>query len=181
MGALQEIFRRSGAAYRAAFGEALPASHARVIDAISDCRSAAAGAVLYQCEDCAEPHVAARCCGNRHCPLCQQGKAEQWLSRQLERQVPAPYFMLTFTVPAPLRAFLRSHPREGYGALFAASAGAIKTLATDDQHLGVDLPGFFGVLHTWGRQLQYHPHIHYVVPGGGFDRDGRWRAAERGF
>ena len=181
MGALQEIFRRSGAAYRAAFGEALPASHARVIDAISDCRSAAAGAVLYQCEDGAEPHVAARCCGNRHCPVCQQGKAGQWLSRQLERQVPAPYFMLTFTVPAPLRAFLRSHPREGYGALFAASAGAIKTLAADDKHLGADLPGFFGVLHTWGRQLQYHPHIHYVVPGGGFDRDGRWRAADRGF
>lgn len=68
--------------------------------------------------------------------------------------------MLTFTVPAPLREFLRHHPREGYAALFAASAGAIKTLAADDQHLGADTPGFFGVLHTWGRQLQYHPHIH---------------------
>lgn len=182
MGAIQEIFRRHGPAYRAQFGETMPASHARVIDAIIDCRSAACGSVLYQCEDCGEPHVAARCCGNRHCPVCQQGKAEQWLCRQLERQLPTPYFMLTFTVPAPLREFLRRHPREGYGALFAASAGAIKTLAADGKHLGTDTPGFFGVLHTWGRQLQYHPHIHYVVPGGGFDsHDGRWHAADRGF
>jgi hypothetical protein len=182
MGAIQEIFRRHGPAYRAEFSEIMPAVHQRVIEAIIDCRSAASGSVLYQCEDCGEPHVAARCCGNRHCPVCQQGKAEQWLCRQLERQLPTPYFMLTFTVPAPLHEFLRRHPREGYGALFAASAGAIKTLTADDKHLGADTPGFFGVLHTWGRQLQYHPHIHYVVPGGGFDsQHGRWHAADRGF
>lgn len=182
MGAIQEIFRRHASAYWAQFGQTMLASHARVIEAISDCRSAACGTVLYQCEDCAEPHVAARCCGNRHCPVCQQGKAEKWLSCQLERCLPTPYFMLTFTVPAQLREFLRGHPREGYGALFDASAGAIKTLAADRKHLGADTPGFFGVLHTWGRQLQYHPHIHYVVPGGGFDSlDGRWHAADRGF
>ena len=181
MGAIQEIFRRHGAAYLAEFGETVPGAHARVIDAITACRSAASGSILYQCEDCGEPHVAARCCGNRHCPVCQQGKASDWLIRQLERQLPAPYFMLTFTVPEPLREFLRSHPREGYGALFAASSGAIKTLAADDKHLGADMPGFFGVLHTWGRELQYHPHIHYVVPGGGFDSEGNWHAADRGF
>ena len=182
MGAIQEIFRQHGPAYQAEFGEMMPASHQRVMAAIIDCRSAASGSILYQCVDCGEPHLAARCCGNRHCPVCQQGKAEQWLCRQLERQLPTPYFMLTFTVPASLREFLRRHPREGYGALFAASAGAIKTLAADDKHLGADTPGFFGVLHTWGRQLQYHPHIHYVVPGGGFDSvDGRWHAADRGF
>lgn len=182
MGAIQEIFRRHGPAYRAAFAEAMPASHARVIEAIIDCRSAACGSILYQCEACGEAHVCARCCGNRHCPVCQQGKAEAWLARQLERRLPTPYFMLTFTVPASLREFLRRHPREGYGTLFAASSGAIKTLAADNRHLGADTPGFFGVLHTWGRQLQYHPHIHYVVPGGGFDsRDGRWHAAKRGF
>lgn len=182
MGAIQEIFRRHGPAYLSDFAEAMPATQRRVIDAIIRCRSAASGAVLYQCEDCGEPHVAARCCGNRHCPVCQQGKAQDWLARQRERQLPTPYFMLTFTVPARLREFLRRHPREGYGALFAASAGAIKTLAADDKHLGADTPGFFGVLHTWGRQLQYHPHIHYVAPGGGFDsQDGRWHAADRGF
>lgn len=182
MGAIQEIFRRHAPAYWTQFGQTMLASHARVIEAISDCRSAARGSVLYQCEDCAEPHLGARCCGNRHCPVCQQGKAERWLTRQLERRLPTPYFMLTFTVPAQLREFVRGHPREGYGALFEASAGAIKTLAADPKHIGADTPGFFGVLHTWGRQLQYHPHIHYVVPGGGFDSlDGRWHAADRGF
>ena len=181
MGAIQDIFRRSGEAYRAEFGADLLPAHAKVIEAICACRSPSAGSVLYQCEDCGEPHLVARCCGNRHCPVCQQGKAQAWLARQLERQLPTPYFMLTFTVPAGLREFLRRHPRIGYGALFDASAGAIKTLAADAKHLGADTPGFFGVLHTWGRQLQYHPHIHYVVPGGGFDKEGHWQAAERGF
>lgn len=181
MGAIQEIFRRSGPAYLEQYGETMPFPHARVIDAISGCRSAASGTVLFQCEDCGEPHVAARCCGNRHCPVCQQGKAEAWLMRRLEQQLPTPYFMLTFTVPENLRKFLRSHQREGYGALFTASSGAIKTLAADDKHLGADSPGFFGVLHTWGRQLQYHPHIHYVAPGGGFDSEGGWHEADRGF
>ncbi|HEV2008301.1 MAG TPA: transposase zinc-binding domain-containing protein, partial [Burkholderiales bacterium] len=121
MDAIQEIFRRHAPAYRAQFGETMPLSHARVIEAIIDCRSAACGSILYQCEECAEPQVCTRCCGNRHCPVCQQGKAEAWLSRQLERQLPTPHFMLTFTVPANLREFLRCHPREGYGALFTAS------------------------------------------------------------
>ena len=75
--------------------------------------------------------------------------------------------MLTFTVPESLRGFLRSHQRIGYEALFQASAGAIKTLAADPKFIGGDTPGFLGVLHTWGRQLQYHPHIHFLVPGGG--------------
>jgi len=182
MGAIQAIFRRHAPAYQTHFGDAIPAGQQRVIEAICDCRSPARGTVLYQCEDCAEPHLAARCCGNRHCPVCQQGKAEKWLSRQLDRRLPTAYFMLTFTIPAQLREFVRRHPREGYGALFDASAESIKTLAADPKHIGADTPGFFGVLHTWGRQLQYHPHIHYVVPGGGFDsRDGRWHSADRGF
>jgi hypothetical protein len=97
------------------------------------------------------------------------------------RALPTHYFMLTFTVPESLREFIRAHPREGYAGLFDASSAAIKTLAADSRHLGAKTSGFFGVLHTWGRTLQYHPHIHYVVPGGGFDREGRWTSADRGF
>ena len=90
--------------------------------------------------------------------------------------------MLTFTVPASLREFLRSHQRAGYAALFEASAGAIKRLAADPRHLGGDLAGFLGVLHTWGRQLQYHPHIHYLVPGGVLSStDRQWHASSAGF
>jgi Putative transposase len=90
--------------------------------------------------------------------------------------------MLTFTVPEPLRPFLRRHQRIGYEALFAASVGAIKKLAADEKYIGADTPGFFGVLHTWGRQLHYHPHIHYLVPGGALSSaDGQWHPSSPGF
>ena len=78
--------------------------------------------------------------------------------------------MLTFTVPEKLRRFIRSHQRVGYAAMFAASSQTIKKLAPDPKHIGADMPGFFGVLHTWGRQMPYHPHIHYVVPGGALSK-----------
>jgi hypothetical protein len=121
--------------------------------------------------------VVHRSCGNRHCPCCQQGKGHEWLERQRARQLPGEHFLLTFTVPAPLRPFLRRHQKIGYGALFEASAGAIKTLAVDPRHIGGDVPGFFGVLHTWGRTLQYHPHV-----GGALSHeDGRWHPARPGF
>ena len=90
--------------------------------------------------------------------------------------------MLTFTVPEALRGVLRANQKVSYGALFAASAEAIKALAKDTRHLGASGCGFFGVLHTWGRQLQYHPHIHYVIPGGAIDVDsGRWHRSKNAF
>ncbi|MBI3262740.1 MAG: transposase [Acidobacteria bacterium] len=96
---------------------------------------------------------------------------QQWLHHHLEKQRPGPHFLLTCTVPATLRPFLRSPQRLAYPALFTASAEARTRLATDARFIGTDLPGFLGVLHTWGRQLQYHPHIHSIVPGGGLSED----------
>jgi hypothetical protein len=182
MGAIQEIFRQYSPAYLERFGQAMPAEHQKVIQAICQCRTEAYGSVCYQCEDCGHPHVLPAACGNRHCPQCQHRKAQLWLARQLERQLPGHHFMLTFTVPEPLRLFLCRHQRVGYGALFEASSGAIKTLVGDSRFVGGDQAGFFGVLHTWGRQLQYHPHIHYVVPGGALSsEDGAWHASSLGF
>ena len=85
--------------------------------------------------------------------------------------LPVPYFLITFTVPETLRPFIRSRGRIAYQAMFKASATAIKRLAKDGRFIGTNLPGFTGILHTWGRQLQYHPHIHYIVPGGGLSKD----------
>jgi hypothetical protein len=182
MGAIQEIFRLHGPAYLQRFGACMPAEHKKVIAAIIGCASPASGSLLYGCEACTQEQLLPRCCGNRHCPGCQQHKAYAWLNTQLQRQLPTHHFMLTFTVPEQLRAFLRSHQRLGYGALFEASAAAIKKLAPDPKYLGADTPGFLGVLHTWGRQLQYHPHIHYLVPGGALStQDGRWHACSPGF
>jgi len=182
MGLLQELFCTHGPQYLERFGQAMPVAHKKVIDAIMRCRTAANGSTLYQCEACGEQHLIHRSCGNRHCPGCQHEKSRAWLARQLERQLPGHHFMLTFTVPEPLRAFLRAHQRIGYGALFEASAGAIKKLAADPKYIGADTPGFFGVLHTWGRQLHYHPHIHYLVPGGALaSEDRQWHPSSPGF
>jgi hypothetical protein len=182
MGLFQDLFRTHGPAYLDQFGSAMPSAHKKVIAAITACRTEAAGAMLYACDACGQKHVVPRSCGNRHCPCCQQGKGLAWLEHHRARHLPGEHFLLTFTVPEPLRAFLRRHQKIGYGALFEASSGAIKTLAADPRHIGGDLAGFFGVLHTWGRPLQYHPHIHYVVPGGALCRaDGRWHPARPGF
>ena len=90
--------------------------------------------------------------------------------------------MITFTVPETIRSFIRSNQRLCYDALFKASSEALKVLAADQRHIGGDLPGFFGVLHTWGRQLQYHPHIHYIVSGGALSKnDGQWHPSRMDF
>lgn len=182
MNKINEIFRAFAPEYLRRFGEAMPAEHKKVIDAILGCRTDVNGSVVYRCEDCNRLHLVHRGCGNRHCPGCQNHKSRQWLEKQLKRQLPGHHFMLTFTVPQQLRPFLRSHQRIGYSALFAASSEAIKKLAADPRFTAGDTPGFFGVLHTWGRQLQYHPHIHYVVPGGMLEsKGGNWRPSAVNF
>jgi hypothetical protein len=182
MGALQKLFSTHGADYLKEFGTAMPAVHRKVMAAMIACRTPQAGSLLCACEACGQPHLLPRSCGNRHCPTCQGAKAFEWLHHQLQRALPTHHFMLTFTVPEPLRAFLRSNQRIGYAALFAAPAGAIRTLACEPRFKLGDSPGFFGVLHTWGRTLTYHPHIHYVVPGGALaSQDRQWHAASAGF
>jgi hypothetical protein len=100
----------------------------------------------------------------------------------MERQLPGHHFMITFTMPQQIRRFIRSHQRACYAAMFKASSETIKKLALDEKYIGGDLPGFLGVLHTWGRQLAYHPHIHYVVPGGALSKeDGRWHPSRIDF
>jgi Putative transposase/Transposase zinc-binding domain len=138
--------------------------------------------VIYQCAACGTTHAMGRSCGNRHCPTCQQDKAKAWLENQIDRLLPCPYFLLTFTVPAGLRGLVRRHQRVAYAAIFEASSAAIKTLAADPKYVGTSRCGFFGVLHTWGRTLDYHPHVHYVVPGGGISQDGsQWLASRADF
>jgi len=153
-----------------------------VLGAVTACRTGQLGGVVYQCASCGATHTMGRSCGNRHCPTCQQDKAKAWLEEQSDRLLPCPYFLLTFTVPAGLRDVVRRNQRIAYAAMFAASSAAIKTLAADPKHVGTRRCGFFGVLHTWSRTLEYHPHVHYVVPGGGLSKDGsRWLPSRADF
>jgi len=182
MTTIKDIFKTYGPEYIQRFGEAMPFEHRKVIDAIINCRTEHYGATIYRCEKCDKKYMIYRSCGNRHCPNCQQHKTYQWLMNQIDRQLPGHHFLITFTVPQKLRRFIRSHQRVCYSAMFKASSDTLKKLAADEKYIGADLPGFFGVLHTWGRQMPYHPHIHYVVPGGAISKtDGRWHPSRIDF
>ena len=166
MTSINEIFRTFAPEYLERYANRMPKTHLKAIDALIVCRTEACGLARYQCETCGGSHEFYRSCGNRHCPTCQHHKTRQWLEKQIHRQLPTHHFLFTFTVPENLRSFIRQNQRVAYSALFKSSSDAMKKLALDQHYLGADLPGFFGVLHTWGRTLQYHPHIHYIVAGG---------------
>jgi len=179
---INEIFRTFGPEYLERYSQVMPKAHRKVIDAIIACRTEVYGMALYQCEKCGQIHTVYRSCGNRHCPACQHHKTRQWLEKQIKRQLPGHHFFLTFTVPEKLRRFIRKNQRVAYSALFKASSEAIRKLAPDEHYIGGNLPGFFGILHTWGRTLEFHPHIHYVVPGGALSTtDGLWHPSRIDF
>ena len=181
MGAITDIFRTFGPEYLRKYPN-MPRQHRKVIHAVINCRSGEYGAAFYHCQSCGERHRVDRSCGNRHCPQCQYHKTRQWLKSQLKKALPVNHNMLTFTVPALLRPFCRANQQAAYSAMFKTSAEAIKTLFKDPRFVGSELPGFTGILHTWGRQLPYHPHIHYIVPAGGLSADRReWLAARNNF
>jgi hypothetical protein len=182
MPTVADVRRRYGPEYLERHGATMPGEHKKVLRAVMACRTGELGTVLYECTSCGRTHLMGRSCGNRHCPSCQQDKTKAWLETQTDRLLPCPYFLLTFTVPEALRAWIRSHQRIAYAALFEASSAAIRELAADPRHIGAAQCGFFGVLHTWGRTIEYHPHVHYVGPGGGVSADGcQWLPSRADF
>jgi hypothetical protein len=164
------------------FGPSLPHRHRQILKKILSCRTPARGGQLFACPSCPGLVYRYHSCNDRHCPQCGQTDADHWLQRQRARLLlPTPYFLLTFTVPQELRHFLRSHQRIGLDLLFGCSAQALQDLAANPRRLGAQL-GMLGVLHTWSRTLIFHPHIHYLVPGGGLSHDGRrWVPARQEF
>lgn len=182
MGAIADLFRDHGDDYIQTFKSRMPVSHLKAIYQIQQCRTSTQGLNIYRCSDCDDPHYIYRGCGSRNCPNCQQHKASEWLRCRMKQRLPGPHFMITFTIPKELRQLFRANQKDTYTALFAASSQALRELASNPRFIGADLPGFFGVLHTWGRQLQYHPHIHYIVPGGGIDKKSKcWKASRAGY
>ena len=170
-----DIFRAAGGAYRAKFGPLMLPSHFKVMADIERCRTAALGGHLRECDQCGEQLYSYHSCRNRHCPKCGGDRSRRWLDRQRSRLLPCPYFLLTFTLPEELRDIARSHQRQVYGLLMAAAGQALKLLAADPRYLGAQ-PGIIGVLHTWTRDLLYHPHVHLLCTAGGLTESGEWRA-----
>jgi hypothetical protein len=168
---LADIFRQYGSAYRQKYAAQLLPSHRQTMLAIERCRTDALGGQVFACPSCGETRYSYHSCRNRHCPKCQHEQAQAWLDFQRELLLPVPYFLLTFTLPSQLRDFARKNQRLFYHGLFQASAAATQKLAQDPRYVGGQI-GMIGVLHTWTRNLIYHPHIHYLVPGAGLAANG---------
>ena len=143
-------------------------SHRRALDAMLACKKSC-GEVHTQCTNCKDQNIYPLSCGHRSCPKCQNSDTTAWVERQSDKLLPVPYFMVTFTIPYELRQLAWQHQSIFYSAFFDASVDTLKTLGLDNKHLGANL-GFTGVLHTHSRRLDYHPHIHFIVPGGGITK-----------
>lgn len=174
---LGEIVRRIGPRYEQ--NHRLTRPQRRALRAISLCRTEALGGHLDQCTHCGFRHLVWHSCRNRHCPRCQVEARKRWLKERKSELLPVPYFHVVFTVPDSLNAFALAGPRQFYDILFAAVRETLLVIAADRKHLGARI-GALAVLHTWGQTLTLHPHVHCVVPAGGFSLDGRrWLRAKR--
>jgi hypothetical protein len=177
-----DIFRRCGQQYRLTHAGGLSRAQRRVMSAIELCRTAALGGHVERCDACGHQRIAFNSCRNRHCPKCQSLARAQWLEhRQAELLPEVEYFHVVFTLPEPIAALAYQNKKALYDILFRTSAETLRTIAADPKHLGAEI-GFITLLHTWGQNLQHHPHVHCVVPGGGIAPDGEhWITCRPGF
>jgi len=176
-----DILRRHGEAYRQAHAGHLSRTERRVMGAIEACRTAALGGHVERCADCGLVRIAYNSCRNRHCPKCQGAARAEWLADRQAELLPVPYFHVVFTLPAAAAEIAFQNKAAVYAILFKAVAETLSTIAADPRHLGAEI-GFVTVLHTWGQNLQHHPHVHCLVPGGGLSSDSRrWVSCRPGF
>lgn len=169
---LSDIFRAYGPEYLEQYDNRMLPSHRKAIQDIIHCRTEQLGGQVWFCKDCSQYHYSYHSCKNRHCPTCQNDQADEWIGKQKKLLLPTTYFMATFTLPEALRQFAHSNQSIIYTILFRTSAEALQELAQDQRFLGGEI-GMIGTLQTWTRDLFYHPHIHYLIPGGALSPNGR--------
>ncbi len=161
--------------YRARYRESTTPDQWSAIHAILGCRSGQYGQILLACPQCQSASQAFQSCGHRSCNQCQNHAATRWLERQQAKLLPARYFMVTFTIPSTLRAVARANAETFYSAMFQCASDTLKEFGLNDRKLAGTL-GMTAVLHTHTRRLDYHPHIHIVLPGGSLHKGRReWR------
>jgi len=176
-----DVFRRFGPAFREQHDASLSGARRRAMIAIESCRTAALGGHVERCGACGHQRIAYDSCRNRNCPKCQGLARAQWIADRQAELLDVPYFHVVFTVPTVIGVIAFQNQTVIYDILFRAASETLRTIAADPEHLGAEI-GFLGVLHTWGQNLLHHPHIHFLVPGGGIAPDDkRWIACRRGF
>jgi hypothetical protein len=172
---LSTIVRLFEAELLAQYRNSLLPSHLKALAAMKDCRTSASPSMLAQCTECDHRRLVPHSCGHRSCPHCQHHESQQWLERQLQKLVPSTYFLLTFTLPAELRALAFSRQRTLYTLMIQCAWQCIQSFAQNDKQLQ-GTPGAIAVLHTHSRALDYHPHVHLAVPAAAIDAEKRlWR------
>jgi len=166
------------------FEHLLPTLHKsqyKVIQAIKNCRTEVLGGHKLKCDECDYEKNSYNSCRNRHCPKCQFLTRSKWIEQRSEGLLPCQYFHVVFTLPSELKALMLVNKKVTYNLLFKASSETLKEVAQNPKNLGAEI-GFIGVLHTWAQNLMDHPHIHYVVPGGGLSKDHKkWRPCKKDY
>ena len=176
--AIQNIFSKAYDRHRASV-QVSPEAHKTAVSILS-CKTALLGGNSSVCQDCGVSEVHYNSCRNRHCPCCQALNREKWIDARKADVVDAPYFHAVFTVPEQLNSLFLANRRLLFNLLYDSSAATLKELARDKRHLGAQV-GFISILHTWGSNLSFHPHIHTIVLGGGLSNDQKFIAAKTGF
>lgn len=169
---LADVVRQHGPGYVERYGASMLPGHVRALRDIVHCRTPEMGGHLAECAQCRREHLVFHSCRNRACPRCGHDATTRWLSKQRELLLTAPYFHVVFTLPAELRRLVRSHQKKLLSVLFRSAFESLAALCADPRFLGAKV-GALAVMHTWTRTLEWHPHVHMLVPGGGLGPDGR--------
>ena len=146
----------------------------KVANCIINCKTGAYGANISMCEDCGHLQIHYNSCRNRCCPMCQALPKEKWIDKRREDVLDAPYFHVVFTLPQALNPLIYSNQQHLYDAMYHCVSETINELTADTKHLGAKV-GYICVLHTWGSEMNYHPHIHVILLGGGLTAKNQWR------
>jgi len=179
MAEIQDIFYEHGNEYIQKYR--LPFNILKAINSIKDCRTARLGGHVDKCDECGHVRISYNSCRNRHCPKCQTLVKERWLENRKKDLLPVGYFHVVFTIPQELNNIVFTNQKGLYSILFQTVSETLLELAKDRKYLGTDI-GFTSILHTWGQNLMYHPHLHCVVPSGGLSLDGRrWIDSNKDF
>ncbi len=169
------IINQYGGKFKSKYADKLLPSHYKALNDIKSCRTPEAGELFVHCPKCGHFERKPLSCGNRNCPICQNYETSQWIDRQQKKLLPVLYYMVTFTLPCELRTLTWQNQREMYSIFFACVASTLKGFGLNPKNLGAQI-GMTMVLHTNNRKLDFHPHIHVIIPGGGIDQEKRqWK------